>query len=88
MSDLHEDHESLRLKARREGDRMAECFQQSKEAFASNQKRLAKELSIMGRAHKENMVRLNEEASAKIFEGAKSTNVTSFTKLTPTSHRE
>ena len=71
MSDLHEDHESLRLKARREGDRMAECFQQSKEAFASNQKRLAKELSIMGRAHKENMVRLDKEASAKIFEGTK-----------------
>jgi hypothetical protein len=88
VSDLHEDHESLRLKARRERDRMAECFHQSKEAFTSNQKRLAKELSIMGRAHKENMVRLNEEASAKIFEGAKSTNGTSFTKLTSTSHRE
>ena len=71
MSDLREDHESLRLKARREGERMAECFQQRKEALASNQKRRAKELSIMGQAHKENMVRLDKKASAKIFEGTK-----------------
>ena len=67
--DQHEDPESLRFKARREGDKMAEYFSESKQAFSHNKKRLAKELSLMGQAHKENMVRLDKEASAKIFQG-------------------
>jgi hypothetical protein len=48
---------------------MAECFRQSRDAFARNEKKLAKDLSLMGQAHKENMVRLNKEASAKVFQG-------------------
>ena len=67
----HEDPESLRLKARREGDRMAKCFDESKAAFTRNEKGLAKELSLTGLAHKADMVRLNKEASAKIFQGMK-----------------
>ncbi|KAJ8591163.1 DUF1771-domain-containing protein [Rhizopogon salebrosus TDB-379] len=66
--DPPEDHESLRFKARREGDRMSECFSQSQEAYVRGEKRLAKELSLSGEAHKENMVRLHKEASAKIFQ--------------------
>jgi len=48
---------------------MAEYFSESKQAFDRNEKRRAKELSLMGQAHKENMVRLDKEASAKIFQG-------------------
>jgi len=61
-------HEDLRIRARHEGAQMAEYFRQSQEAFARNEKRLAKELSLEGQVHKENMVRLNKEASAKIFQ--------------------
>jgi hypothetical protein len=74
VSDSHGDHESLRSKARREGDRMAECFNQSREAFGRNERGLAKELSLKGQSHKENMVRLNKEASAKIFQGTRLAN--------------
>ncbi|OAX33899.1 hypothetical protein K503DRAFT_786158 [Rhizopogon vinicolor AM-OR11-026] len=52
--DPDEDHESLRFKARREGDRMSECLQQATNAYARNGKRLARELSLKGEAHKEN----------------------------------
>ncbi|KAJ8597237.1 DUF1771-domain-containing protein [Rhizopogon salebrosus TDB-379] len=60
--------ESIRTRARHEGDRMADCFRRSQEAFARNEKGLAKELSLEGKAHRENMERLNKEASAKIFQ--------------------
>ncbi|KAG1752990.1 hypothetical protein EDB19DRAFT_2035542 [Suillus lakei] len=66
--DPHEDPESLRLKARNEGGRMEECFKQSREAFARNERGLAKQLSLRGGAHKDNMVRLDKEASTKIFQ--------------------
>ncbi|KAG2148596.1 hypothetical protein BD769DRAFT_576855 [Suillus cothurnatus] len=65
--DPYEDTDSLRLKARNEGSRMEECFKQSREAFARNEKALAKQLSLKGEAHKANMVRLDKEASTKIF---------------------
>ncbi|KAG0692226.1 hypothetical protein DFH29DRAFT_817924, partial [Suillus ampliporus] len=58
----------LRLKARNEGDRMEECFKQSKEAFTRNERKLAKQLSLRGGAHKDNMMRLDKEASTKIFQ--------------------
>ncbi|KAG2146397.1 uncharacterized protein EDB93DRAFT_473684 [Suillus bovinus] len=67
--DPYEDADSLRHKARIEGDRMGECFKQSREAFIRNERRLAKELSLKGEAHKDNMTRLNKAASTKIFEG-------------------
>ncbi|KIK47133.1 hypothetical protein CY34DRAFT_293087 [Suillus luteus UH-Slu-Lm8-n1] len=67
--DPYEDIDSLRLKARHEGDRMKESFKQSREAFARNERGLAKQLSLRGEAYKDNMVRLNREASTKIFQG-------------------
>jgi DNA-nicking Smr family endonuclease len=65
--DPYEDTDSLRLKARNEGSRMEECFKLSREAFARNERALAKQLSLKGEAHKANMVRLDKEASTKIF---------------------
>jgi hypothetical protein len=67
--DPYEDTDSLRLKARNEGSRMEECFKLSREAFARNERALAKQLSLKGEAHKANMVRLDKEASTKIFRG-------------------
>ncbi|KAG1885144.1 hypothetical protein F4604DRAFT_153365 [Suillus subluteus] len=66
--DPYEDAGSLRLKARIEGSRMEECFKQSREAFARNERGLAKQLSLRGEAYKANMVRLDKEASTKIFQ--------------------
>ncbi|KAG1816052.1 uncharacterized protein BJ212DRAFT_1356152 [Suillus subaureus] len=66
--DPYEDPGSLRLKARSEGSRMEECFKQSREAFARNERALAKQLSLRGEAYKANMVRLDKEASTKIFQ--------------------
>jgi hypothetical protein len=59
----------LRAQARREGALMVKFFNKSREAFARNDKKLAKELSLKGHAHRETMTRLNKEASAKIFQG-------------------
>ncbi|KAG1818705.1 uncharacterized protein BJ212DRAFT_1268774, partial [Suillus subaureus] len=67
--DPHEDIDSLRLRARNERNRMEECFNQSREAYARNEVRLAKQLSQGGEAHKDNMERLDKEASTKIFQG-------------------
>jgi len=67
--DPDEDHQSLRLKARREGDLMSKYFLLATEAFDCYEKRNAHELSLKGRVHKANMERLNEAASAKIFQG-------------------
>ncbi|KAG0706029.1 hypothetical protein DFH29DRAFT_200029 [Suillus ampliporus] len=47
---------------------MEECFKQSREAFALNERKLAKQLSLRGEAYKDNMVRLDKEASTKIFQ--------------------
>ncbi|KAG2146396.1 uncharacterized protein EDB93DRAFT_473631 [Suillus bovinus] len=66
--DPYEDADSLRDKARIEGDRMRECLNKSREAFANNDGRLAKELSLKRKAYKKNMMCLNEAASARIFE--------------------
>jgi hypothetical protein len=59
----------LRATAQREGDLMVKFFTKSREAFARNDKKLARELSLKGHAHREKMTRLNKEASAKIFQG-------------------
>ncbi|KAG2368415.1 hypothetical protein BDR07DRAFT_1325201, partial [Suillus spraguei] len=66
--DPHEDPKSLRLKAIREGDRMAKCFKERNEAKARNEQQRAKELNQRGEAHRENMMLLDKEASAKIFQ--------------------
>lgn len=66
--DPHEDHKCLRIKARHERDLMTKCFRQRDEANARNDPQLAEQLSRKGHAHKGNMIRLDEAASAKIFE--------------------
>ncbi|KAG1777338.1 hypothetical protein EV702DRAFT_1102579, partial [Suillus placidus] len=66
--DPHEDPKSLRLKATQEGDRMGKCFKERNEAKARNEQQRAKELTQRGEAHQVNMMLLNKEASAKIFQ--------------------
>ncbi|KAG2074587.1 hypothetical protein BDR04DRAFT_1150877 [Suillus decipiens] len=66
--DPHEDPKSLRLKAIQEGDRMGKCFKERNEAKAKNDRQRIKELNQRGEAHRENMMLLNKEASAKIFQ--------------------
>jgi hypothetical protein len=69
--DLHEDPASLRLEAKREESRMAECFKQSYEAFDRGDRELAEKLSLRGKTHKANKERLNVAASTKIFQGTR-----------------
>ncbi|KAG1816054.1 uncharacterized protein BJ212DRAFT_208369 [Suillus subaureus] len=47
---------------------MEEHFKQSQEAFARDERALAKQLSLKGQEHKANMVRLDKVASTKIFQ--------------------
>ncbi|KAH7926704.1 DUF1771-domain-containing protein [Leucogyrophana mollusca] len=63
----NEHYMSLRAKANQEGDQMAQCFQQSHEAYARHDGALAKELSLQGKQHEREMERLNAEASEWIF---------------------
>lgn len=66
--DPDEDIGSLRLKAKCEKDRMEECFKQRRSAIARDQQDLAKQLLLEGEAYKDNMMRLNKEASTKIYQ--------------------
>ncbi|KAG1900677.1 uncharacterized protein F5891DRAFT_1109273 [Suillus fuscotomentosus] len=66
--DPYEDPKSLRLKATQEGDRMGKCFKERNEAKARNDQQRAKELTQRGEAHRANMMLLDKEASAKIFQ--------------------
>ncbi|KAG2111275.1 uncharacterized protein F5147DRAFT_102149 [Suillus discolor] len=66
--DPYEDPESLRLKATQEGDRMGKCFKERNEAKARNDQQRIKELTQKGEAHRANMMLLDKEASAKIFQ--------------------
>jgi hypothetical protein len=66
--DPYEDPASLRLKAKKEGSRMAGCIKQSYEAFDRNDQELARELSLRGVKHEANRERLNMAASTKIFQ--------------------
>lgn len=47
---------------------MKECLKQSREAYADKNGGRAKKLSLKGDEHKDNMIRLNQEASTMIFE--------------------
>ncbi|KAG2043487.1 hypothetical protein BDR03DRAFT_941544 [Suillus americanus] len=47
---------------------MRECFKQSPEAFDGNNPELARQLSLRGETHRDNMERLNKAASTKIFQ--------------------
>lgn len=50
---------------------MAQCFQESHEAYARRDGALAKDLSNQGKEHQRKMEELNEQASSWIFIGAK-----------------
>ncbi|KIJ67832.1 hypothetical protein HYDPIDRAFT_83040, partial [Hydnomerulius pinastri MD-312] len=65
----NEHYMSLRAKANEEGDMMAQCFQQSHEAYERRDGARAKELSEKGKQHERAMESLNAEASAWIFRG-------------------
>lgn len=58
---------SLRNQARSEGDKMAQCFDQSHKAYAQGDGSRAKQLSNEGHEHKMNMERLNKQAADWIF---------------------
>lgn len=58
---------NLRNQARSEGDKMAQCFDQSHKAYAQGDGARAKQLSQEGNAHKANMERLNKQAADWIF---------------------
>ena len=58
---------NLRNQARSEGDKMAQCFDQSHKAYAQGDGARAKQLSNVGNAHKANMERLNKQAADWIF---------------------
>lgn len=70
--DPYEDPKSLRLKAVQEGNRMGKYFKERNEAKARNDQQRIKELTQKGEAHRANMMLLDKEASAKIFQGTKS----------------
>ena len=60
---------TLRARAIQEGDLMAQCYQQSQEAYQRGDRALAKRLSEEGRVHKQEMENLNASASAWVFRG-------------------
>ncbi|SJX63265.1 uncharacterized protein SRS1_14089 [Sporisorium reilianum f. sp. reilianum] len=58
---------NMRNQARSEGDKMAQCFDQSHKAYAQGDGSRAKQLSNEGHEHKSNMERLNKQAADWIF---------------------
>lgn len=58
---------NMRNQARSEGDKMAQCFDQSHKAYAQGDGSRAKQLSNEGHEHKLNMERLNKQAADWIF---------------------
>jgi len=67
VNQQNEHYTSLRSRAKQEGDQMAQCFEQSHEAYSRGDGALAKELSNKGKAHQREMEGLNKEASEWIF---------------------
>ncbi|TFY57043.1 hypothetical protein EVJ58_g7271 [Rhodofomes roseus] len=61
------EYQSLRARAKEEGSKMAQCYEESHTAYASGDGARAKELSNEGKAHKAQMERLNAQASEWIF---------------------
>jgi hypothetical protein len=67
----HDEHYvSLRAQANTEGDKMAQAFQRSQEAYVRGDGALAKQLSNEGKGHQNNMNSLNQQASDWIYLGA------------------
>lgn len=63
----NEHYTSLRARANEEGDQMAQCFEQSHEAYNRGDGALAKELSNKGKSHQREMEKLNGQASEWIY---------------------
>ncbi|THH30436.1 hypothetical protein EUX98_g3754 [Antrodiella citrinella] len=63
----NEEYMSLRARANDAGDKMAQCFERSHQAYASGDKAGAKTLSVEGKKHQQDMEKLNREASEWIF---------------------
>ncbi|KAK0215949.1 hypothetical protein EDD85DRAFT_782333, partial [Armillaria nabsnona] len=61
----------LRVRANKEGDAMARCFDESHEAHIRGDRAAAKDLSKQGKNHKQKMEQLNKEASNWIYLGHK-----------------
>lgn len=66
----NEHYLSLRARANEHGDMMAQCFQQSHEAYTRRNGALAKDLSNQGKEYQRKMEELNKQASDWIFIGA------------------
>ncbi|PBK81208.1 DUF1771-domain-containing protein [Armillaria gallica] len=64
---LNEYDGSLRARAKKEGDEMARCFIESREAYIRGNRAAAKVLSKQGKIHKQKMEQLNKEASSWIY---------------------
>lgn len=69
MNQQNEQYVSLRARANEEGDQMAQCFERSHQAYAGGDGARAKELSVEGKRHQQEMERLNREASEWIYVG-------------------
>ncbi|CAL1708287.1 unnamed protein product [Somion occarium] len=67
VNQQNEHYTSLRARANEEGDKMAQCFERSHDAYQGGDGALAKELSNEGKAHQREMDRLNREASEWIY---------------------
>ncbi|KAF8844382.1 DUF1771-domain-containing protein [Paxillus ammoniavirescens] len=61
------DYDSLRTRAKKQGDLMSQCYQQSQEAYGRRDRARAKELSEQGKRHAAAMERLHAKASAIVF---------------------
>ncbi|KAL1836370.1 hypothetical protein VTJ49DRAFT_5234 [Mycothermus thermophilus] len=65
--DLEAEYDRLRNLARAEGDKMASCFERSREAYQRGDGALAKQLSDEGKRHKKKQEEYNKQASDFIF---------------------
>ncbi|PBK68358.1 DUF1771-domain-containing protein [Armillaria solidipes] len=65
----NEYYDGLRARANKEGDEMARCFSESREAYSRGDRAAAKDLSNQGKDHKQKMEQLNKEASDWIYLG-------------------
>ncbi|SJL06961.1 uncharacterized protein ARMOST_10303 [Armillaria ostoyae] len=66
----HEDinqQDGLHARTNKEGDEMARCFIESREAYSRGDRAAAKVLSKQGKDHKQKMEQLNKEASNRIY---------------------
>ncbi|KAJ7072409.1 hypothetical protein C8F01DRAFT_1205978 [Mycena amicta] len=69
QANQHDPHYmALRADANKEGDEMARCFSESREAYTRGDGALAKQLSQLGKQHQATMNRLNSQAADWIFD--------------------